>query len=325
MYFLVDAEEQLTNGFLDTPVESAPGLSKHIRFKDLPSFIRSTDPDEFMVHFALKATEQIAAADAAVLNTLYELEQEAVDGMRAMIPPAASIHAVGPLALLAEQIVPHGGQLEALGSNLWKEDGSCLAWLEGRRPGSVVFVNYGSITVMTNAELVEFAWGLANSSHDFLWVIRPDLMSGDAAMLPPEFLEAVEGRGLLATWCPQEAVLRHEAVGVFLTHSGWNSTLESLCAGVPMLCWPFIADQQTNCRYKCAEWGVAMEIGHDVRREAVEGKIREAMDGEKGKEMRRRAAEWREAAVRATRPGGGSYASLEKLVNDVLLSGGKSS
>ena len=178
---------------------------------------------------------------------------------------------------------------------------------------------------MTNAELVEFAWGLANSGHDFLWIIRPDLVSGDAAVLPPEFLEAVEGRGLLATWCPQEAVLRHEAVGVFLTHSGWNSTLESLCAGVPMLCWPFIADQHTNCRYKCAEWGVAMEIGHDVRREAVEGKIREAMDGEKGKEMRRRAAEWREAAVRATRPGGGSYASLEKLVNDVLLSGGKSS
>ena len=269
MYFLVDAEEQLTNGFLDTPVECAPGLSKHIRFKDLPSFIRSTDPDEFMVHFALKVTEQIAAADAAVLNTLYELEQEAVDAMRAMIPPAASIHAVGPLALLAEQIVPHGGQLEALGSNLWKEDGSCLAWLEGRRPGSVVFVNYGSITVMTNAELVEFAWGLANSGHDFLWVIRPDLVSGDAAVLPPEFLEAIRGRGHLATWCPQEAVLRHEAVGVFLTHSGWNSTTESLCAGVPMLCWPFFAEQQTNCRHKCTEWGIGMEIGRASCRERV--------------------------------------------------------
>ncbi|OEL35652.1 7-deoxyloganetin glucosyltransferase [Dichanthelium oligosanthes] len=319
-------EEQLTNGFLETPVDSAPGLSKHMRLRDFPNFIRSTDPNEFMVHFALRVTKQIAGADAVILNTFDELEQEALDGMRAVIPPAASIHTIGPLAFLAEQIVPQGGELDALGSNLWKEDASCFAWLEGKRPGSVVFVNYGSVTVMTNAELVEFAWGLANSGHDFLWIIRPDLVNGDAAVLPPEFLEAVEGHGLLASWCPQDAVLRHEAVGVFLTHSGWNSTLESLCGGVPMLCWPFFAEQQTNCRYKCAEWGVGMEIGHDVRREAVEEKIREAMCGEKGKEMRRRAAEWREIAVRATRPGGRSYANLEKLVNDVLLlSGGKSS
>ncbi|CAD6260688.1 unnamed protein product [Miscanthus lutarioriparius] len=175
---------------------------------------------------------------------------------------------------------------------------------------------------MTNEELVEFAWGLANSGHDFLWIIRPDLVNGDAAVLPPEFLEAIKGRGHLASWCPQEVVLRHEAVGVFLTHSGWNSTMESLCAGVPMLCWPFFAEQQTNCRYKCVEWGVAMEIGHDVRREVVEEKIREVMGGEKGKEMHRRAVEWQETGLRATWPGGRSYANLHKLVADVLLSGG---
>ncbi|CAL5068153.1 unnamed protein product [Urochloa decumbens] len=323
LFPLKDAE-QLTNGYLDTPVDWAVGMSKHTRLKDLPSFIRSTDPDEFMVHFALKVTEQMAGADAVILNTFDELEQEALDAMRstAMIPATASIRTVGPLALLAEQIVPRGGALDALGSNLWKEDASCFEWLDGRAPRSVVYVNYGSITVMTNEELVEFAWGLAGSGHDFLWVIRPDLVAGDAAVLPPEFLAAVDGRGHLATWCPQEVVLRHEAVGVFLTHSGWNSTLESLCAGVPMLCWPFFSEQQTNCRYKCMEWGVAMEIGQDVRREAVEEKIREAMGGEKGKEMRRRAGEWREIAVRVTRPSGRSYANLDKLVTDVLLSGG---
>nr|CAB3487218.1 unnamed protein product [Digitaria exilis] len=317
-------EEQLTNGFLDTPVDSAPGLSKHMRLKDFPNFFRSTDPNEFMVHFAIRITEKIAGADAVILNTFDELERGALDAMRAVIPSSASIHTVGPLPLVAEQVVPRGGELDALGSNLWKEDVSCLAWLEGRRPGSVVFVNYGSVTVMTNAELVEFAWGLASSGHDFLWIIRPDLVTGDDAVLPPEFVEATKGRGLLASWCPQDAVLRHEAVGVFLTHCGWNSTLESLCGGVPMLCWPFFAEQQTNCRYKCVEWGVGMEIGHDVRREAVEEKIREAMGGEKGKEMRRRAVEWREAAERAARPGGSSYANLDKLVADVLLSGGKS-
>jgi hypothetical protein len=320
---MIDADaEQLTNGFLDTPADWAPGMGKHFRLKDFPSFMRSTDPDEFMFHFALKVTEQIAGADAVILNTFDELEQEALDAMRAMIPSSASIHTIGPLAFLAEEIVPQGDPADAFGSNLWKEDVSCFDWLHGRAARSVVYVNYGSITVMTNEELLEFAWGLANSGHDFLWIIRPDLVNGDAAVLPPEFLEAIKGRGHLASWCPQEVVLRHEAVGVFLTHSGWNSTMESLCAGVPMLCWPFFAEQQTNCRYKCVEWGVAMEIGHDVRREVVEEKIREVMGGEKGKEMHRRAVEWQETGLRATRSGGRSYANLDKLVADVLLSGG---
>ncbi|KAJ1271275.1 hypothetical protein BS78_06G116800 [Paspalum vaginatum] len=226
--------EQLTNGFLDTPAADwATGMSKHIRLKDFPSFMRSTDPEEFMFHFALKVTEQMAGADAVILNTFDELEQDGLDAMRAMIPSSASIHTIGPLAFLAEEIVPRGGPIDALGSNLWKEDVSCFDWLHGREPRSVVYVNYGSITVMTNEELVEFAWGLANCGHDFLWVIRPDLVNGDAAVLPPEFTEAIKGRGHLATWCPQEVVLRHEAVGVFLTHSGWNSTMESLCAGPP--------------------------------------------------------------------------------------------
>ena len=111
--FIGRAEEQLTNGFLDTPVECAPpGMSKHMRLKDFPSFIRSTDPDEFMVHYAIRVTGQIAGADAVVLNTFDELEKDAVDAMRAVIPPPASINNIGPLALLAEQIVPRGGQLD---------------------------------------------------------------------------------------------------------------------------------------------------------------------------------------------------------------------
>jgi hypothetical protein len=320
------AEEQLTNGFLDAPVDWTPGMSKHLRLKDFPSFFRATDPDEYMFHFALHVTERLAEADAAVLNTFDELEPEALDAMRAMLPPSVSIHTIGPLGFLAEQVVPKGSPLDALGSNLWKEDDSCFGWLDGKPPRSVVFVNYGSVTVMTNEELVEFAWGLANSGHDFLWIVRPDLIHGDAAVLPPEFMESVGGRGLLASWCPQEAVLRHEAVALFLTHSGWNSTLESLSGGVPMLSWPFFAEQPTNSLYKRAEWGVAMDVGGggDVRREAVEARIREAMGGEKGRAMRKRAAEWSESAARATRLGGSSFGNLDSLIKDVLLSGRRS-
>ncbi|CAA6658837.1 unnamed protein product [Spirodela intermedia] len=150
-----------------------------------------------------------------------------------------------------------------MGSNLWKEDTSCLE----------------CITVMTNEQLVEFAWGLADSNQDFLWIIRPDLVKGESAVLPEEFLREVEGRGLLASWCPQEKVLGHPAVVGFLTHSGWNSTLESISGGVPMMCWAFFAEQQTKCRYSCAEWGIGMEIESDVRREEVRSLIAELMEG----------------------------------------------
>jgi UDP:flavonoid glycosyltransferase YjiC (YdhE family) len=205
----------------------------------------------------------------------------------------------------------------AVQSNLWKEQDGLLEWLDGHSTRSVVYVNYGSITVMSNEQMLEFAWGLANSGYPFLWNVRPDLVKGDAAVLPPEFSAAIEGRGLLTTWCPQEKVIVHDAVGVFLTHSGWNSTLESLCAGVPMLSWPFFAEQQTNCRYKRTEWGVGMEIGGEVRRADVAAKIHEVMEGEKGEEMRRRAAEWKEKAALATLPGGAAEVNLDSLI-DVL-------
>ncbi|KAL6634617.1 hypothetical protein ACP70R_027288 [Stipagrostis hirtigluma subsp. patula] len=317
-------EEQLTNGFMDTPVDWAPGMSKHMRLKDFPTFLRTTDRDDTLLTFQLHEVERSEHAAAVVVNTFDELERPALDAMRAVIP---AVYTVGPLASLAEDVVPAGGPLDAMSSSLWMEDDACLAWLDGRRPRSVVYVNYGSVTVMSGRELAEFAWGLAGSGHDFLWIVRPDVVKGGggdgdggdaAASLPPGFLEATEGRGRLASWCAQEAVLRHEAVGLFLTHSGWNSTVESLSAGVPMLCWPFFAEQQTNCRYKCVEWGVGMEVGDDVRRETVEARIREAMDGEKGREMARRAAEWKDAADRARVT---SLGNLEKLIGDVLLSG----
>ncbi|XP_044378803.1 UDP-glycosyltransferase 85A1-like [Triticum aestivum] len=115
------------------------------------------------------------------------------------------------------------------------------------------------------------------------------------------------------------AVLRHEAMGAFLTHCGWNSVLESLSAGVPMLCWPFGADQYTNARYVCSEWRAGMEIGGDVERDEVEAAVREVMGGGgKGEEMKRMAMEWKEKAAMAALPGGPSWVNLKKVVNEVL-------
>jgi UDP:flavonoid glycosyltransferase YjiC (YdhE family) len=292
-----------------------------VRLRDFPTFIRTTDRGDVMLNFFIHEAERLSLPDAIMINTFDDLEAPTLDAMRATLPP---LYTVGPLLLHARRAVTEGSQLDALGSNLWEEQGGLLEWLDGQAAGSVVYVNYGSITVMSNEQLLEFAWGLAGSGYAFMWNIRPDLVKGDTAVLPPEFLSSVKDRAMLTTWCPQEAVLAHQAVGLFLTHSGWNSTLESICAGVPMLSWPFFAEQQTNCRYVRTEWGVGMEIGGEVRRAELAEMIREAMGGDKGREMHRRAAEWKEKAIRATMLGGSAETNLDIVVNEVLLRNRKS-
>ncbi|KAJ4850691.1 hypothetical protein Tsubulata_035384 [Turnera subulata] len=305
----------LTNGYLDTAIDWIPSL-EGITLKYLPSFIRTTDPDELMVHFALGEVENARNAAAVIFNTFDELEHEALQVLHNIYP---QIYTIGPLQLLQSRDRENG--LDSIGSNLWKEQPGCLEWLDSREPGSVVYVNFGSVTVMTAQQLIEFAWGLANTKLSFLWVIRLDLVAGESAILPPEFVAETKERGLLSSWCPQEQVLEHPAVGGFLTHNGWNSTIESLSGGKPMICWPFFAEQQTNCWLGCNKWGVAMEIDNDVKRDEIEKIVRVLMEGEKGREMRNKAMEWRRKAEEATTANNGSsFLNLDKMITQVLLS-----
>jgi len=147
-------EDQLTNGFMDMPVGWAPGMSKHMRLKDFPSFLRTTDPNDVLLTFQLHEVERSESAAAVIVNSFDELERPALDAMRAIIP---AVYTIGPLASVAEQVVPAGGPLDAISCDLWREDPACLAWLDGRKPRSVVYVNYGSVTVMSGEELAEFA------------------------------------------------------------------------------------------------------------------------------------------------------------------------
>lgn len=316
MFIIWHADEScLTNGYLDALVDWIPAM-KGVRLRDLPSFIRTTDPGDIVVNFAMGEVERACDASAILIHTFDDLEHEVLQALSTMFPP---IYAIGPLQLLLNQVPEN--DLNTIGSNLWKEELGCLEWLDTKEPGSVVYVNFGSVTVMTPQEMIEFAWGLANTNLYFLWIIRPDLVVGDAAILPADFVAQTKERSFLEGWCPQERVLTHPAIGGFLTHSGWNSTTESLCGGVPMICWPFFAEQPTNCRYCCTEWGVGMEMGNDVRRDVVESLVRELMEGEKGKEMKKKAMEWKsQAEAAAAPPSGSSYSNLDKIINKVLLS-----
>ncbi|XP_050214408.1 7-deoxyloganetin glucosyltransferase [Mercurialis annua] len=310
-------ESFFTNGYLDTVIDWIPGMIKDIRLKDFPSFLRTTDPEDKMLKFIVSETERAQKASAIILNTFDTLEHNALSALSSLLPP---VYPIGPLQHLLNNV--QDDELKTIGSNLWKEESGCIEWLDSKESNSVVYVNFGSITVMTSDQLVEFAWGLANSNKTFLWVIRPDLVAGDTAVLPQEFIRVTKERGLLASWCPQEQVLNHPSIGGFLTHSGWNSTLESICSGVPMICWPFFAEQQTNCRYSCSEWGIGMEINSDVKRNEVESLVVELMDGDKGKEMKKKAMEWKKLAEEAAAGNidESSYQNLDNLINQILLS-----
>ncbi|KAK7328138.1 hypothetical protein VNO77_22234 [Canavalia gladiata] len=306
-------ERYLTNGYLDTKVDSIPGL-QNFRLKDLPDFVRTTDPNEFMLQYFIEVADRTKKVSAIAFNTFDELENDALNAISSMFP---SLYTIGPLPLFLNQS-PHN-QSASLGSNLWKEDPECLEWLESKEPRSVVYVNFGSITVMSPEQLLEFAWGLANSKKPFLWIIRPDLVIGGSFILSDEFVNETRDRSLIASWCPQEEVLNHPSIGGFLTHCGWNSTTESICFGVPMLCWPFFADQPTNCRYICNEWNIGIEIDSNVKREDVEKLVNELVVGEEGKKMRKKAMELKKMAAEHTRPGGCSYMNLDKMIKEVLL------
>ncbi|KAK9111001.1 hypothetical protein Scep_018520 [Stephania cephalantha] len=310
-------DSYLTNGYLDTKLDWVPGMPG-IRFRDLPSFARTTDPNEVLFDFVKEETQNCLKGQAIIINTFDELEHEVLDAIESMLFPR--IYAVGPLFKLYRNL-PAKAEAKSLRVNLWKEESDCLKWLEMRQPRSVVYVSFGCVTVMSDQHLIEFAWGLANSKHPFLWMIRPDIVMGEsaAAILPEEFVEETKDRGMIANWCPQEQVLSHPSVGGFLTHCGWNSTLEGINGGVPMICWPFFAEQQTNCRYIDVNWEMGMEIGGDVRREEIEITVKELMEGERGKKMRDKALDWKDEADKATQPGGSSYNNFDRLLKEVFL------
>lgn len=276
-----------------------------LRVKDLPD-ITTANPDTFYQLLAQMAN-RTRASSGVIWNSIDSLEQSALAKIHQVIQ--IPVFAVGPLHKYSSRS----------SSSLLTQDRSCIAWLDKQATGSVIYVSFGSLAAMDTAELAETAWGLANSEIPFLWVIRPGSVRGmDWVELPEGFEKKTRGRGQIVKWAPQEEVLAHPAVGGFWTHNGWNSTIESICEGVPMLCSPHFGDQRVNARYVSHVWKLGLQLENGLERDQIAKAIKRLMIGTEAKEMRERIMVVKENADNCLKEGGSSYESLNRLTNYIL-------
>ncbi|BAF17834.1 UDP-glycosyltransferase 87A1 [Oryza sativa Japonica Group] len=285
-----------------------PGL-KSIRFSDL----EPTHTNKNMVDLILEAYSHARKAQCVIFTSFYELESNAMDALRRDLPyPAFSAGPCIPyMALQADE--HHAGD---------EEEEPYMAWLDAQPVGSVLYVSLGSFLSVSRPQLDEIAAGLADSKVTFLWVLRGD--SGARDILRG-------GGGMVVPWTDQLKVLCHPSVGGFFTHSGMNSTLEAVHAGVPMLTLPIAFDQPIVARLVADEWRIGYGLRENgdgggcsgvVGREEIAAAVRrlmvmdsDAAAAEEAKEMRRRASLMREASRAAVQEGGSSYRDVTSLIN----------
>nr|DAD28355.1 TPA_asm: hypothetical protein HUJ06_029823 [Nelumbo nucifera] len=285
---------------LEAPLPNLPPL----KVKDI-SIIETQNPEQ-VYELVDAMVNQTKASSGIIWNSFEHLEHSSLAALRQEF--GIPMFPIGPF----QKVCP----CLSSSSSLLTQDRGCIAWIDAQAPMSVIYVSYGSIAAMSESEFMEIAWGLANSNCPFLWVVRPGSVRGSKRIdaLPHDFLETVSGRCCIVKWAPQQEVLAHPALGGFWTHNGWNSTLESICEGVPMLCRPCFRDQMGNARYVSHVWRVGIQLEKGLDRGAIESGIRRLMVSKEGEEMRMRALKLKEQVDLSLGNGGSSSQSLDSLV-----------
>ncbi|KAL5196531.1 hypothetical protein ABZP36_000043 [Zizania latifolia] len=310
-------EEEISDDFeeFDGTVD-VPGLPP-VPAGSVPGFMgRKASPNYtwFVYH-----GRRFMDADGIIINTVAELEPgllaaiadgRCVPGRQ--VPP---VYPIGPVIDL--------GVKETSNEH-------CIRWLDAQPPASVLFLCFGSMGWFDAAKAHEVATALERSGSRFLWALRGPPAAGSRhpteanldELLPEGFLERTKERGLVwPRWAPQKEILSHVAVGGFVTHCGWNSTLESLRHGLPLVPWPLYAEQHLNAFELVADMGVAVPLEVDRKRDnfveaaELERAVRSLMEGgsEEGRKAREKAAEMKAVCRNAVEDGGSSHAALQRL------------
>ncbi|KAL1199288.1 UDP-glycosyltransferase 73C7 [Cardamine amara subsp. amara] len=306
-----------------------PGLPDRVEFtKPQVSVLQPVEGD------LKESTKKIIEADndsyGVIVNSFEELEVDYAREYRKA--RAGKVWCIGPVSLcnkLGLEKVERGNK-----ASIGQEQ--CLQWLGSQETGSVLYVCLGSLCNLPLAQLKELGLGLEESNKPFIWVIREWGKYGDLTKWIQEtgFEERIKDRGLVIKgWAPQVFILSHPSIGGFLTHCGWNSTLEGISAGVPLLTWPLFAEQFLNEKLvvqilkvglkigveKSMIYGQEEEIGVMVSRESVRKAVDELMgDCKEAQERRRRVKELSDLANKALEKGGSSNSNIRLLIEDIV-------
>ncbi|KAI3997446.1 hypothetical protein MKX01_008053 [Papaver californicum] len=237
-----------TEGREEECIDFIPGLSPLIRIGDLSEGVlfNCLEADGFsrMKH---KMGLALPRAAAVTMNSFAELELPVLQDFKSKFQKCLTL---GPLALTSHENPSHTHD----------DPDGCLTWLDKQKSTSVAYISFGTVITLSPDELAALAEGLEESGVPFLWSLKHHLIG----QLPNGFLERTSRRGFVVPWTPQQQVLGHDAVGVFVTHCGWNSVMESITAGVPMICCPVFGDQRINCRMVSEVWGIGIRIKDGV-------------------------------------------------------------
>ncbi|OIT20300.1 PREDICTED: scopoletin glucosyltransferase-like [Nicotiana attenuata] len=260
--------------------------------------------------------------NGVIFNSFYELEQDYVELYTKVLGRKA--WAIGPVSLCNRDIEDKTERGKK--SSIDKHD--CMKWLDSKKSSSVVYICFGSIANFTILQMRELAMGIEASGQEFIWVVRTAKEEeNNEDWLPIGFEERTKEKGLIIRgWAPQVLILDHESVGAFVTHCGWNSTLEGISAGVSMVAWPVFAEQFFNEKLVTEVLRTGVGVGsvkwqktysEGVKKEAIAKAIKRVMVGEEAEGFRSRAKAYKEMARKAVEIEGSSYSNLTTLLEDI--------
>ncbi|KAM3750069.1 hypothetical protein ACB098_04G009700 [Castanea mollissima] len=283
-----------------------------LRIDDMPSFISQPDLYPLLLRLCVDQFHNFHEVNWVFCSSFDKLEEEVVSWISSQWP----IKNIGP-TIPSMYLDKRLKDDKNYNLSLFKPNvDACMKWLDLKDTGTVVYVSFGSLAALGEEQMEEVALGLKRSNKYFLWVVRET----ETKKLPTNFIEETTGRGLVVTWCPQLEVLSHKAVGCFVTHCGWNSTLEALSLGVPLVAMPQWNDQTTNSKFVMDVWKIGIRVKVDdngmVTREEIELCINEVM-GEKKEEMKRIAIKWKKLAIEALDEGGSSDKNIDEFVEKI--------